>query len=681
MTISAADGDNQLGTPQDILEFPLLVRVVDATRGTSVRGVAVFWRVLSGAGATVTAIEAETDDIGAASARLRLGADTGTYRVEATAEGAVAGGATFSARAILAPVIGALSPAVAAAGATVTIDGTNFSATANDNVVLFDGLRGRILSASPTRMTVEVPACVLSREADVFVARGGVHSNAMSMTTQAGNITTLALAPGDHTTITDANQLACIATTPSNPGAQYLLVAQHAPERVGVPLRTELNTITGSTLPVTIPARQAAGAAPAALRWENLLRERERAMGGFTPLSGADAGHAQKAIPEIGERRTFKVLKSDRTTGTVTAEVRHISQRAIIYVDRQAPANGFTDLDLQRFGAQFDDPIYPVDVAVFGQPSDIDENDRIIILFTPAVNALTARNESGFIAGYFYGCDLLAASRCAETNLGEIFYGVVPDPQGEFSAPRSKDTVLRTVPGVLAHEFQHMIHYGVRGNTLDVLWLSEALAHAAEDLIGDEYLKRGDAVSASDFQRPNLVRAQFYLRLPAITTMVADGTPGTLEQRGASWLFLKYLMGHHGGTALLGRLTNATATGATNVVAATGRPWKTLLAEFAVATWADDSPEINIPIATRLSFTNMDVRAALASVSGGYPLDPLRFAFGDFQFVSEISAASQEFFLLTASGPAQRMHVAWTGVRGAPLSSADDAQLTILRIR
>jgi hypothetical protein len=59
----------------------------------------------------------------------------------------------------------------------------------------------------------------------------------------------------------------------------------------------------------------------------------------------------------------------------------------------------------------------------------------------------------------------------------------------------------------------------------------------------------------------------------------------------------------------------------------------------------------------------------------------LRFAFGDYQFVSEIAAASQEFFLLTASGPAQRMHVAWTGVRGAPLSAADDPQLTILRIR
>jgi hypothetical protein len=681
VTIGIADGNDQLGVASAFLEFPLRVRVVDATRGSTVKDVAVTWSVVAGSGATVTAINAESDDIGVASATLRLGPDTGTYRVEAAATGAVGGPATFSARAILAPVIEAISPAVVAAGASLIIDGRNFSTVVADNTVLFDGWRGRTTAATQSRLTVEVPACVLTRDAEVTVAIGGAYSNTMTVTTTAGAVPELTLTRGSHRTL-GATELACIAIPASQAGAEYLIIPQNAVQRVGLPLRIELSTIVGQTGPITVPARLAPSTTSAAVLWEDRIRARERELGGFSPLSGTDAVFARRAVPEIGERRTFKVLTRDQESRSVTAEVRHISQRAILYVDVQAPANGFTPADLQRFGAQFDDPIYPIDTAVFGTPSDIDDNDRVIILFTPAVNALTDRTEQGFIAGYFYGCDLLTAARCADTNSGEIFYGVVPDPAGQFSAPRSKDTVLRNVPGVLAHEFQHMIHFHVRGGTLDVLWLSEALAHAAEDIVGEEYLKRGDAVSASDFRRPNLVRTQFYLRVPSLTTLVAEATPGTLEQRGAAWLFLKYLMGHYGDRTLLGRLTNTTSTGTANVLAATGRPWDTLLAEFAGATWAHESPELDgVQIATRLTFPNFDLRAALATLSGGFPLDPLRIAFGDYQFADEIAAASQDYYILGGASPMPRMHLAYTGVRGGPFAAGAAPQLTILRIR
>src|SRR5690606_6916213 len=141
------------------------------------------------------------------------------------------------------------------------------------------------------------------------------------------------------------------------------------------------------------------------------------------------------------------------------------------YVDLDAPANGFTPQDLAGFGAIFDDPIYSTVAGLFGPPTDVDGNNRIIILFTPRVNALTERGAEGFVAGYFYGCDLVDANRCRDTNRAEIFYSMVPDPQGQFGDPRSRAVVQRTVPGILAHEFQHMIHFGQKGS-LDVLWLS-----------------------------------------------------------------------------------------------------------------------------------------------------------------------------------------------------------------
>ncbi len=682
VTIAVADGNDQLGVPNESLEFPLQALVVDESRGTAMEDVAVTWRIVSGSGASVTPINAESDDLGVASATLRLGPDTGTYRIEASAEGGVGGPATFTARAILAPVIDAVSPAAVGPGETLTIDGRNFSTVADENVVLFDGWRGRTTSATAVRLTVEVPGCVLTRDALVTVARGGAYSNTAFLTTLAGDVPELALSPGAHTVITSPQELACIAIPVSQNGARYIVFPQNAAQSAGLPLRTELNTIIGEATPVALPANLTSRTSSGALRWEDMLRTRERELGGYTPLSGADAAFAQREIPALGDRRTFKVLKRDLGTKTVTAEVRHISQRGIFYVDLQAPANGFTPADLQGFGAQFDDPVYPTDVAVFGEPSDIDENDRIIILFTPAVNELTDRDEVGFIAGYFFGCDLLTRSRCEDSNLGEIFYGVVPDPAGTFSAPRSKDTVLRTVPGVLAHEFQHMIHYGVKGGILDVLWLSEALAHAAEDIIGEELRNHGDVVGANDFQRPNWVRTQFYLRAPNFTTLVAENAPGTLEQRGAAWLFLKYLMGHYGGTELLGRLTSSISTGATNVVGATGQPWRVLLAEFAVATWADESPDLNgVAVAPRLTFPNFELRSTLALLSGGYSLDPLDVVFNDYRIASEISAGSQDYIILRASGTTPPLHLTYTGIRGGPFAAGAVPQLTILRIR
>jgi hypothetical protein len=196
--------------------------------------------------------------------------------------------------------------------------------------------------------------------------------------------------------------------------------------------------------------------------------------------------------------------------------------------------------------------------AVFGAPSDIDANGRIIVVLTPAVNALTPRTDDSFIAGYFYGCDLVEAARCAETNRGEIFYSMVPDPNAQFSARRTKDTVLRTVPGVLAHEFQHMINFAGKSQRLDVLWLSEALAHMAEELVGKVFLARGDAVTATDFRSANFVRARQYLDAPEFISLISEDSPGTLEMRGGAWLLLQYAMGLYGGDALLGRLTKST---------------------------------------------------------------------------------------------------------------------------
>jgi hypothetical protein len=206
------------------------------------------------------------------------------------------------------------------------------------------------------------------------------------------------------------------------------------------------------------------------------LRRRERELLRESLDEGAGAVFAPSArivrVPQVGEHASFNVLTPTNTFQKVNATARIVSTRAAIYVDDEAPANGFSTQDLQRFADLFDNPIFPTDSTIFGATSDIDNNQRVVILLTPRVNALTPRGQQSFAAAYFYGCDLLARSRCSGSNLGEIFYALVPDPAGQWSDSRSVDLVLRTVPRVLAHEFQHMIQFARRGNTTDVLWLS-----------------------------------------------------------------------------------------------------------------------------------------------------------------------------------------------------------------
>ena len=55
------------------------------------------------------------------------------------------------------PTITSFSPTQAEVGASVTITGTNFSTTANDNIVYFGGARATVTNATATQLTVLVP--------------------------------------------------------------------------------------------------------------------------------------------------------------------------------------------------------------------------------------------------------------------------------------------------------------------------------------------------------------------------------------------------------------------------------------------------------------------------------------------------------------------------------------------
>lgn len=659
-SLSVRSGDDQYALPGTDLDDPLEVVVNRAGTIDPIDDVEVLWRVTSGDGAMLRSTSSRTDARGVASMELRVGDANGTYVVEASTRSMSGEPARFEAIAVNQPAVSSVTPATAAAGESIVITGQNFGAGAS---VVIDGLRARVTSASATELRAVVPPCAATAQAELVVALGRIASSPVTLATTAEPRAPLDLAIGEARTLA-ADELACVAL----PGSEGFYVAvQNSARTWGPVLRYELGAELEDDLAV-------ATRAAAFGDFEARLRAHEAQLGG--PLAGHSPYAIASAIPEVGERRTFSVLKSDLSFTEVTAEVGVVSEHAIVYTDLDAPNGGFTASQLAELVNLFDNLIYPTQVNVFGPPSDQDSNERVIILFTPRVNALSTRGSNTFIAGYFYGCDLLEKQRCSGSNRGEVFYSMVPDGSGEFGDVRPATTVLENVPAVLAHEMQHMISFARRGGSLDALWLSEALAHEAERQVAD-VARLTSPATAHLFDLPNRVRARAYLGAHHNYSLLGPESPGTIGFRGGAWLLLRHVIGHHGGAALLRQLSDASISGVTSIESATGRTWEDILADFAIALWASDAtvePHLFDP---RHRFNNLDLRAELGQ-GGSSPLHVETLP-RTFLRAGDLEAASQALFVIPPDAQSVKRRMRLQGWDGMELESAAAPQMMVLR--
>jgi hypothetical protein len=502
-------GDSVIYAAEMARPEPLQVAALRADTRSPVSGVVVRWRVLQGGAALGIPPQAQStsDDGGVANLLPAEGAPLGTYRVEASTDRMDGPAPVVEVRVVARPSVQSVQPASITAGGTVTITGADFGSGA---AVFFDDVRGRVISATPTSLQVEVPRCLPSRQAAVRVALGAVSSGPVPLAVAGTAGTTVDLQPGGVRTFSNPAELECIRIPAAQPGTAWVLVVHNGAGSPAPPTRFELRGLSPQASPVAQVGTPASPAPSFAESWEAALRTRERGLGPMaTPPAGAP-GAALQALsaepPALGSRRDFNVFAGGQKFEKVTAAVRHVGQRSVMYVDVEA-ATEVADEDLQYFGGLFDDPStrpwWRLRRAVGHR-----RQQRIFILFTPRVNALTPRSSSSFITGFFYGCDLVSRSRCSGTNEGEIFYASGARSRRPLERrPQPPSAVRAAVPPVLAHEFQHMIHFARRGFSSDVLWLSEGLAHTAEDLVAD-VLQAQNPSLAQSFRSQQLIRAQ-----------------------------------------------------------------------------------------------------------------------------------------------------------------------------
>ena len=543
--------------------------------------------------------------------------------------------------------------------------------------------------------------------------------------------TALDLAVGQVRILANPVALSCIQIPASSGPTDYIFIAANADSItdrvVSYLVQSYEGTATSASVAASLGQDDAGGIAPnlraaaqlSPLHFEAALRETERrtldlraARAARAAPRAGDGFNASMVSANIvvGDSRQFRVPDASKSNLcenfiTVGARARAVGTHSVIWQDTLAPANGFTDADFAAIASEFDNLIYPVDVAYFGEPSDIDANGKISILYTPEVNKLTTRGSTGFVSGFFFGGDLFprvdaqGEPICTQSNEAEIFYLLVPDPNGELSDARTKAAVRQGTRGTVSHEFQHMINTGVRlanpaVDEFEVAWLNEALSHLAEELVGRA--KRGfgefqnlshtdvtaniDDYNAFFFQ--NIARFETWLERPDTAAPTSSRADRQLAPRGAAWALLRYTADHHAGSSLPNftrRLVAGPRVSVANLVQHAAAPFDTIISGWMVANYADDAGIAGL--GARFTYRSWNLRSVQAGINQGvFPLRVRTLRAGSDSIKTEARSGSGNYFRMFNSSSTPPSSFRFVGTDGKQVTFSA-ARLYVLRAR
>lgn len=266
-----------------------------------------------------------------------------------------------------------------------------------------------------------------------------------------------------------------------------------------------------------------------------------------------------------GTLRTFTVSDVDNEE-QFEIEARLVYKTAHVYMWVEEGAS-FDEDDLREAADLFEEHTYPTDREFFGSEwSPGVDGD-------PHVSVLHARNLGATVAGYFSSPDEYVQAVRADSNEMEMFY-------------INLDNVTignSFYNGVLAHEFQHMIHWS--GDRNETTWLNEGCSELAMALNERSHQDGNYEVGGSDIS---------YSRAPDTQlNSWPEGTAGDASANyGGAYLFMEYFLdqfGEDATQALVARPENSMESVDT-VLTNLGRPFdhKAFFANWAIANLLDD---------------------------------------------------------------------------------------------
>ncbi|HET6760968.1 MAG TPA: hypothetical protein VFH13_02660, partial [Gemmatimonadaceae bacterium] len=272
----------------------------------------------------------------------------------------------------------------------------------------------------------------------------------------------------------------------------------------------------------------------------------------------------------------------------------------------------------------------------------------VILFFTRAVNELTPPGQNSYVGGFFFSRDLFPKTAsgnveaCGASNVAEMLYLLVPDPEGVVNQNIRSTSFVRTVTaGVLAHELQHLINASRRlyvntgSSAFEDTFLDEGLAHIAEELtfyrasgltpkqnISESLVHSSQKISDAfdSFAAANMRRYREFLLNPLTNSPYADRA--SIMTRGAIWSFLRYAADRRGGLegSIWFQLVNAPAgsRGLLNLSRVFGLDLTLWIRDWAIANYADDFIP-GVPLVD--THPSWEFRSTVASVNeGNFPL-------------------------------------------------------------
>lgn len=185
--------------------------------------------------------------------------------------------------------------------------------------------------------------------------------------------------------------------------------------------------------------------------------------------------HKRSVPHKIGDIEQFWTTNfvSDEFVRT-DAVLKGMGTNCLIYVEK---GKEVSEKALSKIQQSFDNNVYPVDRKYFGSEwkPGVDNDNRITLLLLDINDGYNG--SGGYIAGYFYPVDQytsaqLPANTGTKSNEREMMYLDISPAN-----PEKEDYM-----GIVAHEFQHMIHFNLDPDEL--LWVNEACSQIAMYLCG-----------------------------------------------------------------------------------------------------------------------------------------------------------------------------------------------------
>jgi hypothetical protein len=328
----------------------------------------------------------------------------------------------------------------------------------------------------------------------------------------------------------------CLLFMVGTGGVLYGLFSTSSSQQGPVVVTVEVEQIPTVPAPASTPASQGATPTPRSqatpqpgsslpeLRAASLLTEQQLQEAVVPPRdlrTLAERLRGTGPIPEImrdtppvyrvGDSDTFWVSNEDTGEhGQIDANLVYMNDVLYIWVEEGVR---YDQRDIQRAADKFANETYPTNREFFGSEwsPGIDSDPKLHILHSVQLG--------GGIAGYFSGADAVSSLAQPFSNEREMFYINIDntEPNTEF------------YNGVLAHEFQHMIHWYQDKN--ETTWVNEGLSELAMQLNGYD---TGGADSV-------------FSQVPDTQLTAWNDDPNNRTQHyGASYLFTAYFLERFG---------------------------------------------------------------------------------------------------------------------------------------